>query len=210
MDCRSVLTSAVVDLVSPYGRQFRLPLVFRAELRGGSQMLRFRRKTDYRQASETLAQVDYSTRGISERLGRRQILTVGALDLPPWLARTRDLSPLDTLIRLFLLAQMFQPRGPTSFGALAARHVDRRRTGRSGQQAGTSVVACQVVASRRTCHCCGSTTETAAAGKRRLRDVSRRNHDGSCPRDHSQFKSPHDGPGSWLRGARAPSCCAQR
>ena len=66
-------------------------------------MLRFRKKTDYRQASETLAQVDYSTRGISERLGRRQILTVGALDLPPWLARTRDLSPLDTLIRLFLL-----------------------------------------------------------------------------------------------------------
>ena len=66
-------------------------------------MLGFRREGHYHQAAETLAQMDYSAEGSAERLGRHRILTVGAIDRPPWFARTRGLSPLDTLIRLFLL-----------------------------------------------------------------------------------------------------------
>ena len=66
-------------------------------------MLGFGNEADTRQASEVLAQADYTESGIGERLGKRNILAVSAVDSPPWLARTRGLSPLDTFIRLFLL-----------------------------------------------------------------------------------------------------------
>jgi SAM-dependent methyltransferase len=66
-------------------------------------MLGFGNGADYRRASDILVQANYTEGGIGERLGRRRILAVPAVDVPPWLRRTSDLSPLDTLIRLFLL-----------------------------------------------------------------------------------------------------------
>lgn len=54
-------------------------------------------------AREVLQRANYTQRGIAQRLGRRQVLAVSVVDLPPWLTCTRQLSPLDTLIRLFLL-----------------------------------------------------------------------------------------------------------
>lgn len=66
-------------------------------------MLGFANGADYRRASEVLVRADYTEGGIGDRLGRRHILSVPAVDVPPCLGRTSDLSPLDTFIRLFLL-----------------------------------------------------------------------------------------------------------
>jgi hypothetical protein len=66
-------------------------------------MLGFGSEADYRQASDLLARANYTERRLGERLGATRILAVPAVDLPPWLSRTSGLSPLDTLIRLFLL-----------------------------------------------------------------------------------------------------------
>jgi hypothetical protein len=71
--------------------------------KGDLGMRGFRRETEYRRAREVLARADFTRRGIGERLGRRDFLISSALDLPPWLERTRGLAPLDTLIRLLLL-----------------------------------------------------------------------------------------------------------
>ncbi|MHC4178722.1 MAG: methyltransferase [Planctomycetota bacterium] len=66
-------------------------------------MLGFGDEADYRRARDLLVQADYTEQGIGDRLGRRHILAVPAVDVPPWLRRTSDLSPLDAFIRLFLL-----------------------------------------------------------------------------------------------------------
>jgi SAM-dependent methyltransferase len=66
-------------------------------------MLGFGNGADYGRASEILVRAGYTEGGIGDRLGRRHVLAVPAADVPPWLRRTSDLAPLDTLIRLFLL-----------------------------------------------------------------------------------------------------------
>lgn len=66
-------------------------------------MFGFRNEADYSQSRNVLAQADYTEKGIGGKLGKPFALSVATTDLPPLLRRTRDLSPLDAFIRLFLL-----------------------------------------------------------------------------------------------------------
>jgi hypothetical protein len=66
-------------------------------------MIGFCDEEEFVAARQVLQRANYTQRGIAQRLGRRQVLAVSVVDLPPWLTCTRQLSPLDTLIRLFLL-----------------------------------------------------------------------------------------------------------
>lgn len=66
-------------------------------------MIGFSDQAEYCAAGNVLRRANYNQQGIAQRLGTRQVLSVPAVEIPPWLSRTRDLSPLDVLIRLFLL-----------------------------------------------------------------------------------------------------------
>jgi 23S rRNA A1618 N6-methylase RlmF len=66
-------------------------------------MIGFSDEAEFIAAREVLQRANYTQQGIAQRLGKKPVLAVSAVDLPPWLTRTRQLSPLDTLIRLFLL-----------------------------------------------------------------------------------------------------------
>jgi hypothetical protein len=66
-------------------------------------MLGFTAPADYARALEVLQAIGYTEAAISTTLGREQILTMPRSDVPRLLRRTRALSPLDTLIRLFFL-----------------------------------------------------------------------------------------------------------
>jgi methylase of polypeptide subunit release factors len=68
-------------------------------------MLGFSNEADFERARNVLTAADYTESGFADKLGRPRVLSVGAVERPPWLRCTRDLSPLDTLIRLFLLGQ---------------------------------------------------------------------------------------------------------
>lgn len=69
-------------------------------------MLTFPNDSDYARARDVFFKAEYTESGLAKRLGRKRILTVGAVDRPPWLRLTRDLSPLDVLIRLFLMGEV--------------------------------------------------------------------------------------------------------
>lgn len=66
-------------------------------------MFDFGDEADWSRARDVLAQADYTEEGIGGKLGRPFSLSVASVDLPPLLRRTGDLSPLNALIRLFLL-----------------------------------------------------------------------------------------------------------
>ena len=68
-------------------------------------MLGFSDDSDYDRARDILVKAGYTDRGLATKLGRRHILSVGAVDRPPWLRLTRQLCPPDTLIRLFLMGE---------------------------------------------------------------------------------------------------------
>jgi methylase of polypeptide subunit release factors len=66
-------------------------------------MLGFREAADYGRAMEVLRTIEYTEAGVRRTLGREQILAMPTSDVPRLLRRTRELSPLDTCIRLFFL-----------------------------------------------------------------------------------------------------------
>jgi len=66
-------------------------------------MFGFPTTAHYGQALDILQRVNYTEAGIGQTLGREQILIMPASDVPRVLRRTRALSPLDTLVRLFFL-----------------------------------------------------------------------------------------------------------
>ena len=68
-------------------------------------MLGFANESDYERARDVLVKAEYTAPGLTAKLGRKQILSVGAVDRPPWLRHTRQLSPSDALIRLFLMGE---------------------------------------------------------------------------------------------------------
>ena len=65
-------------------------------------MFRFKAPADHRRIRETLAGAGYDDRGVSELLGEG-LSSVGGRKLPPLLRRTAGASPLETLVRLFIL-----------------------------------------------------------------------------------------------------------
>jgi len=54
-------------------------------------------------AREALDRGGYDTRSIGERLGGANLVASRAIDVPPWLRATREGTPQDVLIRLFLI-----------------------------------------------------------------------------------------------------------
>ncbi len=66
-------------------------------------MLAFRDERDFDRARDVLRAADYTEAGIGRALGREQILGMPTSELPQALRRTRDPSPLHTLVRLFFL-----------------------------------------------------------------------------------------------------------
>lgn len=66
-------------------------------------MLGFRDERDYRRAAQVLQAANFTETAISEVIEREVILTMPASDVPRIMRRTRELAPLDTLIRLFFL-----------------------------------------------------------------------------------------------------------
>lgn len=66
-------------------------------------MLGFRDKCDYGRAARVLRAADFTETAISAVIEREAILTMPTSDVPRILRRTRDLAPLDTLLRLFFL-----------------------------------------------------------------------------------------------------------
>ena len=66
-------------------------------------MLGFKATDDYARAREALQRTGYTDAGIRQTVGRDQILAMPPTDVPRVLRRTRALSPLDTLVRLFFL-----------------------------------------------------------------------------------------------------------
>jgi hypothetical protein len=68
-------------------------------------MLGFSNESEYERARDTLLQAGYTEPGLAAKLERRRILSVGAVDRPPWLRLTHRLSPSDTLVRLFLMGE---------------------------------------------------------------------------------------------------------
>jgi methylase of polypeptide subunit release factors len=66
-------------------------------------MFGFRNDGDYDRALQAFYNADYTEMAISRLLGREEILTMPTSDVPRVLRTTRDLSRLDTLIRLFFL-----------------------------------------------------------------------------------------------------------
>lgn len=77
-------------------------------------MLGFRDDDDYNRAREVLQHAGYTEAAISSLLGQEQILSMPPNTVPQVLRRTRGLSRLDTLIRLFYLGV------PTPSRAVAA------------------------------------------------------------------------------------------
>jgi hypothetical protein len=68
-------------------------------------MLGFTNESDYERARDILFKAEYTEQEVAKKLNRRRILSVGAVDRPPWLRLTRQLSPSDTLVRLFLMGE---------------------------------------------------------------------------------------------------------
>ena len=68
-------------------------------------MLGFSNESDYERTRDVLLKAEYTEPGLATKLGRRRILSVGAVDRPPWLRLTRQLSPSDALVRLFLMGE---------------------------------------------------------------------------------------------------------
>lgn len=68
-------------------------------------MLGFSKESDYQRARDILLKAEYTESGLARKLGRKGILSVGAVDRPPWLRLTHQLTPLDTFVRLFLMAE---------------------------------------------------------------------------------------------------------
>ena len=66
-------------------------------------MLGFRDEREYGRAARVLQAADFTETAIRTVIEREAILSMPASDVPRILRRTRDLSPLDTLIRLFFL-----------------------------------------------------------------------------------------------------------
>ncbi len=66
-------------------------------------MLGFKAVEDYGRAMEVLRAAEYTEAGVGRTLGREQILTMPTTDVPRLIRRTRELSPLDTFVRLFFL-----------------------------------------------------------------------------------------------------------
>ncbi len=66
-------------------------------------MLGFRDEHDYARALEVLRNADFTESAISKAIGREEILRIPLSDIPHALRKTRDPSPLNTLIRLFFL-----------------------------------------------------------------------------------------------------------
>jgi methylase of polypeptide subunit release factors len=66
-------------------------------------MLGFRDQCDYRRAREVLAAADFTAGSIGRVLRREAILTMPTSDVPQVLRRTRNLDPLDVLIRLLFV-----------------------------------------------------------------------------------------------------------
>ena len=66
-------------------------------------MFGFRDDGDYDRARQVLQNADYTEAAVGEVLGQEQILTMPSNAVPRVLRRTRGLSRLDTLIRLFYL-----------------------------------------------------------------------------------------------------------
>jgi len=66
-------------------------------------MLGFRDERDYRRAAQVLQAANFTESAISEVIERRAILAMPPSDVPRIMRRTRDLTALDTLIRLFFL-----------------------------------------------------------------------------------------------------------
>ncbi len=68
-------------------------------------MLGFSNQSDHARARDILLKAEYSEPGLAKKLGRSRILSVGAVDRPPWLRLTHRLSPFDALVRLFLMGE---------------------------------------------------------------------------------------------------------
>lgn len=66
-------------------------------------MLGFRELSDYARAVDVLRSVDYTAASVGRVLGRESILTMPSSDVPRVLRRTRELTPLDTLVRLLFV-----------------------------------------------------------------------------------------------------------
>ena len=66
-------------------------------------MLGFRDEHDYDRALEVFRNADFTESAISKAIGREEILRIPLSDIPHALRKTRDPSPLNTLIRLFFL-----------------------------------------------------------------------------------------------------------
>jgi len=65
-------------------------------------LFRFQSPADYRRIREALAAAGYDDRGVSELLGTN-LSSVAGKKLPPLLRRTAGATPLETLVRLFIL-----------------------------------------------------------------------------------------------------------
>jgi cyclopropane fatty-acyl-phospholipid synthase-like methyltransferase len=68
-------------------------------------MLGFQDDEDYRLAKETLLRGEYTEDAVRRIVGRANVLSVPAIDVPRCLRHTRPLRALDTLVRLFLLGE---------------------------------------------------------------------------------------------------------
>src|SRR5512137_1192764 len=66
-------------------------------------MLGFQNDEDYMRFTDVLQAADFNEAAIRRTLGREDILTMPATDVPLVLRRTSALSPLDTLVRLLFL-----------------------------------------------------------------------------------------------------------
>jgi hypothetical protein len=82
----------------------------------------FREVDDYRRASEVLLAADFTETAIGSVLGRQEILTMPSTDTPQVLRKTRELTRLNTLIRLFFLGVPTPARAVCS--ALAPMSLD--------------------------------------------------------------------------------------
>jgi methyltransferase family protein len=70
---------------------------------GGSHVLGFDDADDFRRARDVLDGVNYTEQGLQDALGKADLMEIGPLDEHTGARRTRDETPLHSLIRLFFL-----------------------------------------------------------------------------------------------------------
>jgi hypothetical protein len=84
-----------------FSHQISLPIIWDATKRGF--MFSFKDPADFDRTRDVLEEAGYTDNGVIQALGINEFSAIGGSDLPVLLRRTKRGTPLDTLIRLFLL-----------------------------------------------------------------------------------------------------------